>query len=373
MAVPTTRSQAVRPAARVGLVDRFSVVLVAVAATMWASDAYFRAQLVGHLKPAQIVVIEDALISLFLLAFLLRGIPELRRLDRRGWIAIILIAVGPQAVATILFTKSFSYGHYAETFVLQQMQYLGQCPAPWLINSEIGTLAGDSPPQGKLFRFLRYDVRLELDWIERELGSRTEEIFGRKLTTADVIRMRSMDDPTIIPSIYKLGQIAADPSSKVPTLGASGGAIAGVRDPGPAFTLFPNLSFEARTASLQVWHPVAPDRTEVDTWCLVAHDATPADRDAARRATQFAWGPAGLLSQDLAVHWQSITETSKGALARRHPLTLRDDPGQRAFYAWWQARLSAANERPDRPPTLSLRRTNPGEPRCATARSAAPA
>jgi len=98
----------------------------------------------------------------------------------------------------------------AQTFVLQQMQYLGQCPAPWLINSEIGTLAGDSPPQGKLFRFLRYDVRLELDWIERELGSSTEEIFGRKLTTADVIRMRSMDDPTIIPSIYKLGQIAAE-------------------------------------------------------------------------------------------------------------------------------------------------------------------
>jgi 3-phenylpropionate/trans-cinnamate dioxygenase alpha subunit len=169
------------------------------------------------------------------------------------------------------------------------------------------------------------------------------------------------------------GDVDGGRSAHAATDAASGGAIGGVRDPGPAFTLFPNLSFEARTASLQVWHPVAPDRTEVDTWCLVAHDATPADREAARRATQFAWGPAGLLSQDLAVHWQSITETSKGALARRHPLTLHDDPGQRAFYAWWQARLSAANERPDQPPTLSLRRTNPGEPRCATARSAAPA
>jgi len=39
----------------------------------------------------------------------------------------------------------------------------------------------------------------------------------------------------------------------------AGGAMGGARDPGPAFTLFPNLSFEARTASLQVWHPVAPD------------------------------------------------------------------------------------------------------------------
>src|ERR1700730_17791692 len=136
MAVPTIRSQPAAQARRVGLVDRFSVVLIAVAATMWASDTYFRAQLIGHLKPAQIVVIEDALVSLFLLAFLLRGIPELRRLDRRGWIAIVLIAVGPQAVATILFTQSFSYGHYAETFVLQQTQPVIAIVLAWLILGE---------------------------------------------------------------------------------------------------------------------------------------------------------------------------------------------------------------------------------------------
>lgn len=136
MAVPTTRSQTAAPAVRSSFIDRFSVVLIAVAATMWASDTYFRAQLVGHLKPAQIVVIEDALISLFLLAFLIRGIPELRRLDRRGWIAIVLIAVGPQAVATILFTTSFSYGHYAETFVLQQTQPLIAILLAWLVLGE---------------------------------------------------------------------------------------------------------------------------------------------------------------------------------------------------------------------------------------------
>ena len=135
MAVPRTGSQPAQ-ARRAGLVDRFSVVLVAVAATMWASDTYFRAQLIGHLKPAQIVVIEDALVSLFLLAFLLRGIPELRHLDRRGWVAIGLIAVGPQAVATILFTQSFSYGHYAETFVLQQTQPLIAILLAWVILGE---------------------------------------------------------------------------------------------------------------------------------------------------------------------------------------------------------------------------------------------
>src|SRR5262249_57536517 len=98
----------------------------------------------------------------------------------------------------------------AQTFVLQQMQYLGECPAPWSINSEIGSLVGDAPPHGKLFRFLRYDVRLELPWIEQALGPRVGQEFGRKLTADDVVRMRSMGDPTFIPDICKLPPVAAD-------------------------------------------------------------------------------------------------------------------------------------------------------------------
>src|SRR3979411_2710592 len=116
MGVPTTRSQATAPVGGPSLIDRFSVVLVAVAATMWASDTYFRAQLIGHLKPAQIVVVEDALVSLFLLAFLVRGIPELRRLDKRGWLATGLIAVGPPAISTVLFTTRSCSSHLFRTF-----------------------------------------------------------------------------------------------------------------------------------------------------------------------------------------------------------------------------------------------------------------
>ncbi|MEA2936714.1 MAG: hypothetical protein QOC56_218 [Alphaproteobacteria bacterium] len=97
-----------------------------------------------------------------------------------------------------------------QTFILMQMQYLGQCPAPWPINSEIGTLANESPPHGKMFRFLRYDLKLELPWIEQNLGKRAEDALERKLTETDVVRMRSMDDPTIIPDIYKLAKLAAE-------------------------------------------------------------------------------------------------------------------------------------------------------------------
>ena len=136
MAVPTTRSQAMTRRAPTSLIDGFSVVLVAVAATLWASDTYFRARLIGHLKPAEIVVIEDALVTLFLVVFLIRGVPEMRRLGRREWLAIGLIGLGPQAIATVLFTTSFSYGHFAETFVLQQTQPLIAILLAWIVLGE---------------------------------------------------------------------------------------------------------------------------------------------------------------------------------------------------------------------------------------------
>jgi drug/metabolite transporter (DMT)-like permease len=117
-------------------VDRFSVVLVAVAATLWASDAYFRNQLVEHLTPTQIVVAEDALITLFLLPVLIRSWRELRKLGPRGWLAVGLIAIGAQSLATILFTASFSYHIYAETFVLQQTQPLMAILLAWIVLGE---------------------------------------------------------------------------------------------------------------------------------------------------------------------------------------------------------------------------------------------
>ncbi|TMF97011.1 MAG: EamA family transporter, partial [Chloroflexi bacterium] len=50
--------------------------------------------------------------------------------------AIGLIAIGPQAIATLLFTKSFSYGHFAETFVLQQTQPLIAILLAWIVLGE---------------------------------------------------------------------------------------------------------------------------------------------------------------------------------------------------------------------------------------------
>ena len=88
-----------------------------------------------------------------------------------------------------------------ETLVLALMQWMGECPEPWEINSEIGKLAGEAPPGGKMFRFSRYDVRLEREWLKNELDFKASE--------AEIIRLQSMDDPKIIPKLYEIGQIAA--------------------------------------------------------------------------------------------------------------------------------------------------------------------
>ena len=121
-------------------VDRYSVILVAVAATLWASDAYFRNQLVQHLSATQIVVAEDALVMLFLLPVLIRNRHELRALGARGWVAVAIIAAGAQALATILFTASFSIAAqhqlFAETFVLQQTQPLIAIALAWVVLGE---------------------------------------------------------------------------------------------------------------------------------------------------------------------------------------------------------------------------------------------
>lgn len=83
--------------------------LVAVAAAMWAADAYWRPGLTKQLSAGQIVLVEDLAISICLVPILLMNIGSLRRLTGRRWLALLAIGIGPQAVATVLFTKAIGY------------------------------------------------------------------------------------------------------------------------------------------------------------------------------------------------------------------------------------------------------------------------
>jgi len=95
----------------------------------------------------------------------------------------------------------------AEMLVLALMQWMGECPAPWQINSEVGTLAAELPPGGKMFRFLRYDVRLEKDWLARELNY--------EVSDDGLARLRGMDDPAAVTELYEIGRRAAEKQVKI--------------------------------------------------------------------------------------------------------------------------------------------------------------
>jgi uncharacterized protein len=94
----------------------------------------------------------------------------------------------------------------AETMTLAQMQWMGECLTEWKINSEIGSLADQVPQGGKMFRFLRYDVRLEPEWLKTELKLNVSE--------RDCERYRCMDDPKIVNDIYAIACQAAEKQVK---------------------------------------------------------------------------------------------------------------------------------------------------------------
>ncbi len=112
------------------LIDRFAVVLVAVAAMLWGTDAIFRAPLLSHLSAdrllasTQLVFMEHLVLVIACLPLLWRARRELRRLTAAQWRAIAAIGVGASALATVLFTISFGYGHFIETLLLQKTQPL---------------------------------------------------------------------------------------------------------------------------------------------------------------------------------------------------------------------------------------------------------
>lgn len=88
-----------------------------------------------------------------------------------------------------------------QQLVLTLMTYFGETAWPWPINSEIGDLGPVTPSGGKMFRFARYDVRLETAWLAHALGE--------AVAPDQVTRLRRMDDARNLHALYDLGQKAA--------------------------------------------------------------------------------------------------------------------------------------------------------------------
>ena len=100
--------------------DRGAVLFVALAAALWASDPYFRPALAHQLSASQIVLVEDALITLCFLPAIPRVWREAARLSLRDWLALGVVALGAQAFATSLAMTSNFFINNRITYREQQ-------------------------------------------------------------------------------------------------------------------------------------------------------------------------------------------------------------------------------------------------------------
>jgi hypothetical protein len=85
--------------------------------------------------------------------------------------------------------------------VLTMLHMLGRTHSPWVLNSEIGDLGGFTLSPEPLFGFERYDVKLDRDWLKRELG------LGIGLD--EITAVSAMDNCDALPLAYEIGTAAA--------------------------------------------------------------------------------------------------------------------------------------------------------------------
>jgi len=97
---------------------------------------------------------------------------------------------------------------------LALLQWLGECPQPWAVDSEIGTLAADTPAGGPLFKFVRYDVQLERAWLK--------DVLGITIGDKELDLLRAMDNPASIRLGYEIGRRAAADQVKLEHLDVAG-------------------------------------------------------------------------------------------------------------------------------------------------------
>jgi hypothetical protein len=81
------------------------------------------------------------------------------------------------------------------------MQWLGETPTRWHMDSEIGDLADDSL-ESPLVHYLRYDAYLSHEWLQQRLGL--------MFTPAKLARLQRMDLPYLAPELLEIGRQAAE-------------------------------------------------------------------------------------------------------------------------------------------------------------------
>lgn len=135
-------------------------------------------------------------------------------------------------------------------------------------------------------------------------------------------------------------------------------------------TIFPNFSIEFPFASLHIWHPKGPLKTEVRDLTIVDRNAPEGMKELLRNQCRLRQGPAGTWEQDDMDNWSQVSYSSKSPTGRKYMANyqmglgreVRDprlpgrldnkssDLNQRGMYARW-AELMSAPDDPNAPAT----------------------
>ncbi|HLF77727.1 MAG TPA: SRPBCC family protein [Dehalococcoidia bacterium] len=106
--------------------------------------------------------------------------------------------------------------------------------------------------------------------------------------------------------------------------------------------VFPNLSFHCASGSLRVWHPQAPQSSQVWTYCLVERAAAADEREAVRSRCQWTFGPAGIQTQEDAAVWSEVNRNLRTLRASRMSIAIRQGLGRDRFHEDLPGRLGDA-------------------------------
>lgn len=104
--------------------SRFSLLLVAVAATLFGTEGLLRRPLLDTMSVTSIVLAEHVLLALFAVPVLIAQRQILARLSLRTWGVLLVIGVGASGGAALLFTKALESGNPTTASLLQNTQPL---------------------------------------------------------------------------------------------------------------------------------------------------------------------------------------------------------------------------------------------------------
>ncbi|KPV44886.1 DMT family transporter [Alicyclobacillus ferrooxydans] len=111
---------------------------IALGAGLWGLDGVFIVSLLHHFTSTQIVFLEHLVLAVFAIPILVIHRHELRLLNKGDWLAVVFVAWGGSALASIFFTLAFVYGNVNVVLILQKMQPLfAVLLAAWILKERL--------------------------------------------------------------------------------------------------------------------------------------------------------------------------------------------------------------------------------------------